>query len=279
MNRWIRTLGALSLVSSSVCGAGAAEAAGATVQSGGSVTLGTTSSVRDAGLLAEILPLFETATGYHVKVLAVGSGQALKLGRRGEADILILHDPAGEIAFVAAGFGVLRTPLMHNEFLLVGPPGDPAGVSGLESVTAAFTKVARSGAIFVSRGDRSGTHVKELSIWDGTGVARDRTWYYESGQGMGATLQIAHELDGYALTDIGTYLSHPTSSYLRVFVQGDSLLTNTYHIVLVNPDGFGWINHEAALELRDYLVSQDTQRAIGDFRREEFGRSLFTPAF
>lgn len=273
MNRWIRALGALSLVSSSAWGAGAP------IQSGGSVTLGTTSSVRDAGLLAEILPPFETATGYRVKVLAVGSGQALQLGRRGEADILILHDPAGEIAFVAAGFGVLRTPLMHNEFLLVGPPGDPAEVGALESVTAAFTQIARSGAIFVSRGDGSGTHVKELSIWDGTGVAQDRTWYSESGQGMGATLQIAHELDAYTLTDIGTYLSHPTSSYLRVFVQGDSLLTNTYHIVLVNPDGFSWINHEAALELRDYLVSQGTQRAIGDFRREEFGRSLFTPAF
>lgn len=258
--------------------AAAAAAWASSLQEERSLTLATTTSVRDAGLLEEIIPPFENASGYTVKILAVGSGHALELGRRGEADILILHDPDGELSFVENGFGVMRTLFMRNEYFLVGPPDDRAGVRGLTSAKDAFARIADTRSLFLSRGDSSGTNVKETAIWSLTGKSRDPSWYWESGQGMGATLQIAAERDLYTLTDIGTYLNHPASSYLEIMVERDTLLANQYHILLVNPDRFEWIHHRAALELRAYLISGEVQEAVGAYRRAEFGRSLFTPA-
>ncbi len=241
------------------------------------IVLATTTSVRDAGLLQALLPPFEAALEYRVKVIAVGSGQAMELGRRGEADLLIVHDPAGEIEFVRAGFGVLRAPLMHNEFVLVGPASDRAGVRG-RSVLEALRAVAGTEALFVSRADRSGTHVKERRLWDLVGIQPVRPWYREAGQGMSATLQIANQLGGYTLTDIGTLLSHRSPLDLEILVEGDSLLSNPYHVILVHPRRFPWVNLRGARALQLYLVSPAAQHAIGVFGRGRYGRPLFRPA-
>lgn len=241
------------------------------------IVLATTTSVRDAGLLEVLLPRFERETGIRVKVVAVGSGQAMELGRRGEADILILHDPEGEGRFVADGFGVDRRPLMHNEFVLVGPSRDPARVRGLD-VAGAFRAIAGAGARFVSRGDRSGTHVKERALWALSGVEPAGRWYKESGQGMGATLVIADQLRAYALTDVGTLLGHQAPLDLPILVEGDSALRNPYHVILANPGRFPHVRAAEARLLWEFLLAPDTQRAIGEFRKAEFGRSLFEPA-
>ncbi len=240
------------------------------------VVLATTTSVRDAGLLESVLPAFERVHGYRVRVIAVGSGQAMVLGRRGEADVLILHDPEGEQAFVAKGFGVERQPLMSNQFVLLGPMHDPAGVNGLD-VLAAFQQLARHDVLFVGRGDRSGTDVREQWLWARAGVQPASAWYRETGQGMSASLQIANQLQAYVLTDIGTYLSHRSRLDLRILSEGDSLLYNPYHVILVNGRRFPWVNVVGARALRDYLVSPEVQRAIGVFGRDATGRALFVP--
>ncbi len=241
------------------------------------ILLATTTSVRDAGLLDAILPAFERTSGYRVKVIAVGSGQAMELGRRGEADILILHDPAGEARFMAEGDGVGREPLAHNEFVLVGPREDPAGARGPDAVRA-MRAIAATGATFISRGDRSGTHVKELALWQAAGVTPERRWYRDTGQGMGATLVVADQLRGYTLTDVATYLSHKGLGDLVILVEGDTLLRNFYHVVRANPERFARVNAAGAQALEDYLLSPETMRAIGEFGRSRFGRSLFIPA-
>jgi len=240
------------------------------------IVLATTTSVRDAGLLEALLPPFEQATGYTVKVIAVGSGQAMELGRRGEADLLILHDPAGEERFTAEGFGVGRRALMHNEFVLTGPAADPAGVRGVDVVTA-FRRIAAAAAPFISRGDRSGTNVKELAIWERAGLTPGRSWYRESGQGMGATLVVASELQAYTLSDVATFLGHRLPPDLQILVEGDSILRNPYHVVRANPERFPSVNAEGATALWSYLLAPETQRVIGEFRREELGRSIFVP--
>ncbi len=242
--------------------------------------LATTTSVRDAGLLEFLLPSFERQSGRAVKVIAVGSGQAMELGRRGEADILIVHDPAAELDFMAQGYGVERLALAHNEFALVGPPPDPAGIKGMASVVAAFQAIGRAKTKFVSRGDRSGTQAKELVLWRLAGIApnaKTDAWYIESGQGMGATLQVANELGAYTLTDISTYLTHASPLELPIMVQGDTLLYNQYHIILINPGKFSWVDVAGAQALRDYLISPQTQAAIAAYGREKFGRSIFVP--
>lgn len=240
----------------------------------GEVVLATTTSVRDAGLLAVLLPPFERRTGLRVKVIAVGSGEAMELGKRGEADILIVHDPAGEEAFMAGGFGVERLALMRNWFVIVGPPADPARIRARGAVDA-MRAIARSGSLFLSRDDRSGTNVKEDRLWELAGVAPQRAWYRESGQGMSATLQIASELGAYTLTDIGTFLSHQSPLDLAILVEGDSVLVNPYHILLPDPGRFPWIDAAGARLLAGYLLEPATQNAIDSFRRAEFGRGLF----
>jgi tungstate transport system substrate-binding protein len=250
---------------------------GQTAAAARDVILATTTSLRDAGLLDALLPLFEQRAGRRVKVLAVGSGQAMEIGRRGEADLLIAHDPERELGFVAAGLAEERVPLMHNEFVIVGPPDDPARVRGSGAVEG-FRRIAGRGARFVSRGDRSGTHAKELALWAAGGVVGRGKWYLEAGQGMGQTLQIASELQAYALADIGTFLAHKSPLDLDVLVEGDSVLHNPYHILRLNPRRFAWLDHEGARRLRDFLLDAEIQRRIGEYGRREFGRSLFAPA-
>ncbi len=246
-------------------------------QNDNKVVLATTTSVRDAGLLDVLLPMYSEATGDIVRVVAVGSGHAMELGRRGEADILILHDPSGEEQFLADGFGVDRTSLMHNEFVVVGPSSDPAGVRGASAVEA-FSKIAQSGSRFLSRGDNSGTHAKELTIWNRLGgPSRDRSWYWESGQGMSASLQVAYEIRAYILSDIGTYLRHSTGSRLEIMVSGDPALNNPYHVMLVNPARFDGLNVEGARRLRAFLISADVREMISEYGVAEFGRPLFIP--
>jgi tungstate transport system substrate-binding protein len=240
------------------------------------VVLATTTSVRDAGLLEALLPPFEQGTGYTVKVVAVGSGQAMELGRRGEADIFILHDPAGEERFVADGFGVERRALMHNEFLLVGPAADPAGARGTD-VIAGFRAIAAAGGLFVSRGDRSGTNVKELAIWEWAGIEPEPSWYRETGQGMGATLVVADQLRAYTLSDVATFLGHRYPLRLVVLVQGDTLLRNPYHVIRANPERFPRVNTAGAEALWSYLLSSEVQQEIGEFRKQELGRAIFVP--
>jgi tungstate transport system substrate-binding protein len=268
-SRRLAACGAALLLSGLVAGDARAQ--------GREAVLATTTSVRDAGLLDALLPAFERRTGIRVKVLAVGSGQAMELGRRGEADILILHDPAGEERFVAGGFGIERRPLMHNEFVLVGPPADPAGVRGRGAVEA-FVAIGRARARFVSRGDRSGTHEKERGLWQRSGLEPGGDWYRESGQGMGATLVIADQLRAYTLTDVGTLLAHKAPLELDILVEGDSALRNPYHVILANPARFPHTRAAEARALRDYLLEPETQRMIGEFRKREFGRALFIPA-
>lgn len=243
---------------------------------GGEMILATTTSVRDAGLLDELLPMFEARTGIVVKVVAVGSGQAMELGRRGEADLLLVHAPAGERAFVEAGYGIDRRALMHNDFVLVGPAADPAGIRG-RSAVAAMRAISEHVARFVSRGDRSGTHAREQRLWEAAGIEPSREWRLESGQGMGATLVIADQLSAYTLSDIGTFLAHRGPLELEILVQGDSLLRNPYHVIRINPERFPGVNHRAAAALADYLVEPETQRRIAAFGRERFGRPLFVP--
>lgn len=243
----------------------------------GQVILATTTSVRDAGLLDTLLPPFERRTGITVRVLAVGSGQAMELARRGEADIVILHDPANEERFVADGFGVDRQPLMENEFVLVGPAADAAGVRGQDAVEA-FHRIASAGARFISRGDRSGTHARERRVWEAAGIEPVGEWYGESGQGMGATLVIADQLRAYTLTDIGTWLANRAPLALTVLVEGDALLVNPYHVIRVNPDRFHRLNAEAAQALADYLLSGEARDIIAGFGVARFGRALFRPA-
>jgi tungstate transport system substrate-binding protein len=252
-------------------------AAETSAQESSRIVLATTTSVRDSRLLDDLLPRFEEATGISVRVVAVGSGQAMALGRRGEADLLVLHDPHGERSFVAEGYGVERLPLMHNEFVLLGPPHDPAGVRGIPSVTAALRAIAGSEALFLSRGDGSGTNVKEDTLWARAAVTPLEAWRWETGQGMGATIQIANELGAYTVSDIGTYLNHKAPRDLEILVRGDSLLRNPYHVILVNGDRFPRVKLEGATALSAFLRSEATQRRIAEFRRDEFGESMFVP--
>ena len=201
----------------------------------------------------------------------------MELGRRGEADILILHDPAGEERFVAEGYGFDRSALMHNYFVLAGPRSDPAGIGEAADVVAAFRGIASAGSRFLSRGDQSGTHAKELALWRAAGLEPDREWHWESGQGMSATIQIAAEVGAYVLSDIGTFLRHPASANLDVMVSADSLLHNPYHVVLVRTDDTDHRNPEGARALLEYLLSRPTQEAVAAFGIAEYGQSLFVP--
>ena len=241
------------------------------------VVLATTTSVRDAGLLDILLPPFELTSGVTVRVVAVGSGQAMELGRRGEADILILHDPYGERGFVDGGFGIDRRPLMHNTFVIVGPPEDPAAIRGHSAVDA-FRAIAAGNVLFVSRGDRSGTHAREELLWGRSGVEPDVDMLRETGQGMGTSLLIADQLGAYALSDIGTFLAHKAPLHLEVLVEHDSALVNSYHVVRVNPERFPQVNAEGARMLAEYLLSPETLRVIGEYGVARYGRALFEPA-
>jgi tungstate transport system substrate-binding protein len=236
-----------------------------------------TTTTQDTGLLDVLLPAFTDQTGYSVELVAVGSGQALKMGEQGNADVILLHSPAAEKEFVANGYGIDRRLIMHNDFVIVGPPSDPAGIRGKSPVDA-LTQVYNSNAIFVSRGDQSGTHIKELALWENAGLdPADQDWYLETGQGQGATLLVASEKGAYELVDRGTYLAYQQNLDLDILVEGDPFLLNVYHVITVNPEKWPGTNLEVAKAFADFITSPDGQTIIGEFGVKEYGQPLFIP--
>ena len=240
--------------------------------------LATTTSLYDCGLLDALLPDFEQAYGVRVQVIAVGTGQALKLGADGNADLLLVHAPEQEEAFMAAGHGVRREAVMHDEFVVIGPASDPAGIRGLRDVAAAFRRIAQAQAPFVSRGDESGTHLLEKRIWQNAGIEPQGEWYLSVGQGMGETLTIADEKGAYTLSDRPTYLTRWEKGLrLEILVEGDPLLDNLYSVIVIHPDKGPQIQARLAEEFVDWLLSPPVQERIGAFGRDRFGEPLFFP--
>src|SRR5215470_8583024 len=233
------------------------------------ITVASTTSTENSGLFRHLLPLFQQDTGIEVRVVAVGTGQAIELAQRGDADVLFVHHKPSEEKFVAEGFGVARFDVMYNDFVMVGPRADPAGVKGLTDVAVALAQVATKHAIFVSRGDDSGTHKLELSLWKTAGVnvaAASGTWYREAGAGMGATLNTASGLDAYSLTDRGTWISFKNRGNLLILVEGDRRLFNQYGVILVNPAKYPHVKATEGQMFIDWLLSTKGQQAIAAFR-------------
>lgn len=241
------------------------------------IILATTTSTQDSGLLDQLVPIFEQESGYLVKVIAVGTGQALQMGEDGNADVLFVHAPAAEKVLIENGNAVDRRLIMHNDFVIVGPAADPAGISGMPSPVSAVAHIASTQSNFVSRGDDSGTHKKELAMWESGGMMPEGEWYLLSGQGMGPTLKIASEKQGYTLTDRATYLAQQDLLDLDIMVEGDPSLLNVYHAMTVNPEKWPKVNEEGAKSWVDFLTRPDTQEIIGEFGVEKFGQPLFFP--
>jgi tungstate transport system substrate-binding protein len=242
------------------------------------IILATTTSTQDTGLLDVLIPIFEKETGYFVKTIAVGSGQAMKMGEKGEADVLLVHSPDAEKKFIADGFGVNRQLVMHNDFVIVGPAADSAKIKGTKSSAEALKLIAGANTLFVSRGDNSGTHAKEKTLWKKADVNPvGQKWYQETGSGMGLTLNVAAEKKGYTLTDRGTYLSLKKSLGLDILVEGDSALLNIYHVIEVNVEKWPKVNVEGAKAFADFMVSKKTQDIIKTFGIDKFGSPLFFP--
>jgi tungstate transport system substrate-binding protein len=241
------------------------------------IILATTTSTQDSGLLDELIPVFEELTGYIVKTVAVGTGKALKMAEEGNADVLFVHAPSAEQELMDKGYGIERELIMHNDFVIVGPPEDPAEIKGISDVGEACKKIATSGAAFTSRGDDSGTHKKELAIWEDAGITPEGDWYLESGQGMGATLRIASEKGTYTLTDRATFLANKEILASVILNEGDPILLNIYHVITVNPDKWPNVNIDGARAFMNFLMSPETQEMIEEFGIEEFGQPLFFP--
>lgn len=240
------------------------------------VILATTTSIQDCGLLDLLIPVFQKRTGYFVKTIAVGSGQAIAMGRKGEADVLLVHSPEEENQFMREGFGVNRRRVMHNDFMIVGPLDDPAKIQGMRAAAEAFRKMASSSRLFLSRGDHSGTHVKEKTIWSLSRINPEgEKWYQQTGLGMGQTLSIASEKRGYTLTDRGTYLALKKNLGLKVLVEGDPFLLNLYHVIEISPIKWSKVNSAGARAFVDFMVSKDAQEIIRTFGVDRFGAPLF----
>jgi tungstate transport system substrate-binding protein len=240
------------------------------------VILATTTSTQDSGLLDVLIPAVERDSGHQVKTIAVGSGEAIEMGARGEADVVLAHSPAAEEELMADGKGGSRRTVMHNDFVVVGPAADPAGVRG-DDIVDALDGIAEARAPFISRGDDSGTHVFELGLWEQAGRTPEGAWYQESGQGMGATLQIANDKDAYTISDRGTYLSTDSARDLEVVVEGGRDLLNVYHVIDIAPAAGERVNAEGGKALADWLVAPAAQEEIATFGEDEFGEPLFVP--
>jgi tungstate transport system substrate-binding protein len=256
----------------------AALAAGPADAQRSAVILATTTSTQDSGLLEALVPLFEGKTGYTVKTIAVGTGQSLALADRGEADVVLAHAPELELQYLGRGNLINRRLVMHNDFILVGPPADPAGIKGLREAVATLKRIAGQGARFVSRGDNSGTHARERALWQAAGITPSGAWYMESGQGMGATLTIASEKGAYALTDRGTYLAFRKRVQLAILLEGDRPLLNLYHVMEVSGARHPRVNAGGGKAFADFLVSAEAQAVIKTFGVEKYGAPLFFPA-
>jgi tungstate transport system substrate-binding protein len=240
--------------------------------------LATTTSTQDSGLLDVLIPIFEKESGYFVKTIAVGSGQAMAMGKKGEADVLLVHSPDAEKKFMEEGAGINRRLVMHNDFIIVGPTGDPAKVRNSKTSAEAFKKIAKAGVLFLSRGDNSGTHAKEKTLWKAAAVtAEGQKWYQQSGLGMGQTLNVAAEKKGYTLTDRATYLALKKTLGLEILVEGDPLLLNIYHVIEVNPSKFPKVNAAGARSFSDFMVSRKVQEIIGRYGVDKYGSPLFFP--
>ena len=243
-----------------------------------SLILATTTSTQDSGLLDVLIPLFEKETGYFAKTIAVGSGQAMAMGSKGEADVLLVHSPEAEKKFMNDGLGINRRLVMHNDFVIVGPGSDPAKIRGGKSAMAALKGIAQAGALFLSRGDSSGTHAKEKGLWKSAGISPEgQKWYQQTGLGMGQTLNVAAEKKGYTLADRGTYLALKKTLGLEILLEGDAKLLNVYHVIEVNPAKWPKVNSAGARAFGDFLVSRNVQEMIGTFGVDKFGAPLFFP--
>lgn len=290
---------AATVMAVSIAGCSTQQAANETI------ILATTTSTKDTGLLDELLPAFTKKTGITVKPVAVGTGEALKMGERGDADVLLVHARASEDEFMAAGFGKVRKDVMHNDFVLIGPADDPAGAKGAVNAAAAFEKIMMYSMLsstmqvrnpFISRDDDSGTHKKELKIWEQAGYKTDdsyfkpgggsristdkgmaRTSYIRTGQGMAQTIIIANEKQGYTLADRGTYLVQKDNIDLVVLTEKSKDLLNPYGVIAVNPEKFPKVNYDGAMEFIDFLTSDEGQKLIGEFGKDKFGQALFVP--
>ena len=240
--------------------------------------LATTTSTQDSGLLDVLIPMFEKKSGYFVKTIAVGSGQAMAMGKKGEADVLLVHSPEAEKTFMKENHGVSRRLVMHNDYVIIGPETDIAKIKGSKKSSDAFKKIADSKSLFLSRGDNSGTHSKEKSIWKAAGVKyTGEKWYLETGLGMGQTLGVAAEKKGYTLTDRGTYLALSKNIKQPILVEGDALLLNIYNVIEVNPAKNAKINADGAKAFADFMVSAEAQAVIKTFGVQKFGSPLFFP--
>jgi len=242
--------------------------------------LATTTSTQDSGLLDVLVPMFQDQTGYTVQTVAVGTGAALAMAQEGNADVLLVHAPASEIPLMESGDCKDRFLVMHNDFVIVGPAADPAGIKGKATAAEALSLVAEAEAPFVSRGDDSGTHKKELSLWKGTDYDPNTdkpAWYVESGQGMGATLVIASEKAAYTMTDRATYLANQDNLDLEILVEGDAVLLNVYHVMTVNPEKWADANYDGALAFTNFMTTSATQDVIREFGVDKFGQPLFFP--
>ena len=243
-----------------------------------SILVASTTSTQDSGLFGHLLPMFKAKTGIDVKVVAQGTGQAIDTGRRGDADVLFVHAKAAEEKFLAEGFGVKRYPVMYNDFILVGPQGDPAGIKGSKDIVAAFKALKDKGIAFISRGDKSGTHQAELNLWTvaGIDIAKSKgPWYKEIGQGMGAALNSASASNAYVLADRATWLSFKNKGELVIEVEGDKRLFNQYGVMLVNPAKHPSVKQEFGQQFIDWLVSAEGQKAIAGYKID--GEQLFYP--
>lgn len=240
------------------------------------IRLATTTSTENSGLLKVILPLFEAKYGGKVRVVSVGTGAALKLGENGDADVVLVHARPLEDKFMAAGFGSVRRDVMYNDFIIVGPKSDPAGVRGSKDVIAAMKKMSTSGARFVSRGDESGTHQMEKDYWKAAGVDTKGAWYVSSGQGMGQVLTMAGEFQGYTLTDRATYAAYKDKTGLETLVEGDAKMFNPYGIIAVNPQKHPQLNNQGAMAMVNWMTSPEGQKAIAGFRIN--GVQMFFPS-
>jgi tungstate transport system substrate-binding protein len=243
-----------------------------------SIVVASTTSTQDSGLFGYLLPIFKQKTGIEVKVIAQGTGQALDTARRGDADVVFVHAKPAEEKFVVEGFGVKRFDVMYNDFVLIGPKSDPAGVNGTKDIAAALTTIKQKQAPFVSRGDRSGTHQAELALWKvaGIDIAKDKgPWYRDIGQGMGAALNTASSMNGYVLSDRGTWISFKNRGDLVIAVEGDRRLFNQYGVILVNPDKFPHVKKAEGQAFIDWVLSPEGQKTIADYKID--GQQLFFP--
>lgn len=242
------------------------------------IILATTTSTQDTGLLDVLIPIFEKKTGYFVKTIAVGSGQAMKMGEKGEADVMLVHSPDAEKKFVEEGYGVNRRLVMHNDFIIVGPGNDPAKIKGVKSSAEAMKMIAQSESLFLSRGDNSGTHAKEKALWKKAEITpAGQKWYQETGLGMGQTLNVAAEKKGYTLADRGTYLALKKNLGLDILVEGDAALLNIYHVIEVNSAKWPKANAPGAKAFAEFMVSKKTQAIIKTFGVDKYGSPLFFP--